>query len=228
MHGGTPAHWLGTDTLGRDYLSRLIYGARIALLIGCGTVLLSGAFGITLGMLAGYYGGSIDLFALYLITVRLSLPLILVELAVVGLVGSALPTIMAVLARLLWDRFAVVTRTMTQQLRSREFVLLARAAGCSDAYILLREILPNVLPTLLVIATLEMAQAIVLEAALSFLGLGVRPPLASWGLMIAEGRELVFFEPWLVNLPGAALFILVAGLNLLGDGLQQRIRPEAA
>lgn len=222
MAGGQAAHLLGTDPLGRDYLSRLIYGTRIALLIGCGTAALSGAFGIALGLLAGYYGGKVDLFVMYLITVRLSLPLILVALAVVGLVGSALPTIMAVLAALLWDRFAVVTRSLVQRLRNREFVLLARASGCSDLYIMVREILPNLTAALTVVATLEMAHAILLEAALSFLGLGVRPPEASWGLMIAEAKDFVFFEPWLINLPGLALFTLVIGLNLLGDGLQAR------
>lgn len=222
MSGGQAAHLLGTDHLGRDYLSRLIYGTRIALLVGCGTAALSGAFGVMLGLLAGYYGGKVDLFVMYLITVRLSLPLILVALAVVGLVGSALPTIMAVLAALLWDRFAVVTRTLVQRLRNHEFVLLARATGCSDAHIMLREILPNLTAPLLVVATLEIAHAILLEAALSFLGLGVRPPEASWGLMIAEAKDFVFFEPWLINLPGLALFTLVVGLNLLGDGLQRR------
>jgi peptide/nickel transport system permease protein len=228
MSGGSAAHLLGTDHVGRDYLSRLIYGARIALLVGCGTVVLSAAFGITLGLLAGYYGGLVDLLAMYLVTVRLSLPLILVALAVVGLVGSALPIIMAVLAGLLWERFAVVTRTLVQRLRGQEFVLLARATGCSDLHILLREILPNLAAPLIVVATLEMAHAILLEAALSFLGLGVRPPAASWDLMIAEAKDFVFFEPWLINLPGAALFVLVIGLNLLGDGLRTRTKRSAA
>lgn len=228
MSGGSTAHLLGTDHVGRDYLSRLIYGARIALLIGCGTVVLSGAFGVTLGLLAGYYGGLVDLLAMYLVTVRLSLPLILVALAVVGLVGSALPIIMAVLAGLLWDRFAVVTRTLVQRLRGQEFVLLARATGCSDLHILLREILPNLAAPLIVVATLEMAHAILLEAALSFLGLGVRPPEASWGLMIAEAKDFVFFEPWLINLPGLALFVLVIGLNLFGDGLRARTQRSPA
>jgi peptide/nickel transport system permease protein len=224
LAGGSPAHWLGTDGLGRDYASRLIYGARIALMIGVGTALMSGIFGTALGLAAGYYGGWVDLAVMYLVTVRLSLPLILVALSVVGLVGSALPTIMAVLAMLLWDRFAVITRTQTQRLRDREFVLLARATGCSDLHILLREILPNLVGSLLVVATLEMAHAILLESALSFLGLGVRPPEASWGLMIAEAKDYVLFEPWLVNLPGLALFVLVMGLNLLGDGLQPKGR----
>jgi peptide/nickel transport system permease protein len=224
MAGGSPQHLLGTDGLGRDYASRLIYGARIALMIGVGTALLSGIFGTALGLVAGYYGGWVDLAVMYLVTVRLSLPLILVALSVVGLVGSALPTIMAILAMLLWDRFAVITRTQTQRLRNREFVLLARATGCSDLHILLREILPNLAAPLLVVATLEMAHAILLESALSFLGLGVRPPEASWGLMIAEAKDYLLFDPWLVNLPGLALFALVMGLNLLGDGLQPRAR----
>jgi peptide/nickel transport system permease protein len=224
MAGGTPVHLLGTDGLGRDYASRLIFGAQIALMIGVGTTLLSGVFGIALGLIAGYYGGWVDIAVMYLVTVRLSLPLILVALSVVGLVGSALPTIMAVLAMLLWDRFAVVTRTQTQRLREREFVLLARATGCSDLHILLREILPNLAAPLLVIATLETAHAILLESALSFLGLGVRPPEASWGLMIAEAKDYLLFDPWLVNLPGLALFMLVMGLNLLGDGLQPKGR----
>lgn len=224
MAGGSPVHFLGTDALGRDYASRLIYGARTALMISVGTTLLSGVFGVTLGLVAGYYGGWVDTAAMYLVTVRLSLPLILVALSVVGLVGSALPTIMAVLAMLLWDRFAVVTRTQTQRLREREFVLLARAAGCSDVHILLREILPNLVAPLLVVATLEMAHAVLLESALSFLGLGIRPPETSWGLMIAEAKDYILFDPWLVNIPGLALFALVMGLNLLGDGLQPRGR----
>jgi peptide/nickel transport system permease protein len=224
MTGGSSQHILGTDGLGRDYASRMIYGARIALMIGVITALLSGVFGTALGLAAGYYGGWVDTAVMYLVTVRLSLPLILVALSVVGLVGSALPTIMAVLAMLLWDRFAVVTRTQTQRLRDREFVLLARATGCSDLHILLREILPNLVASLLVVATLEMAHAILLESALSFLGLGVRPPDASWGLMIAEAKDYLLFDPWLINLPGLALFVLVMGLNLLGDGLQPRGR----
>jgi peptide/nickel transport system permease protein len=222
--GGVPEHILGTDHLGRDYASRMIYGTRIALMIGIGTAALSGIFGVALGLIAGYFGGRIDTAVMYLVTVRLSLPLILVALAVVGLVGSALPTIMAVLAALLWDRFAVVTRTLAQRLRDREFVLLARATGCSDLHIMVREILPNLAGPLLVVTTLEMAHAILLESALSFLGLGVRPPEASWGLMIAEAKDYIYFDPWLVNLPGMALFVMVVGLNLIGDGLQRRDR----
>ena len=221
--GGTWAHPLGMDNLGRDYLSRLIYGARISLFIGLGTVAFSGVFGTTLGVLAGYLGGRVDQVAMFIVTVRLSMPLVLVALAVVGLLGSSLTIIVAVLASLLWDRFAVVARAATMQLREQDFVLAARAIGCSPFWIMTREILPHLMGSIVVIATLEMANAILLEAGLSFLGLGVRPPAASWGLMIAEAKDLVFFESWLINIPGAALFVLVMAINLLGDGLRDRL-----
>jgi peptide/nickel transport system permease protein len=225
--GGNHDHLLGTDQMGRDYLSRLIYGARVALIISVGAVALSSLIGITLGLLGGYFGGKVDTIVMFFVTVRLSLPLILVALAVVGLVGSTLLTIMAVLAGLLWDRFAVVVRSLTMQMREREFVLAARAAGCSNFRILTRDILPSLAAPIVVIATLEMANAILLEAALSFLGLGVKPPDPSWGSMIAEAKDFVFFEPWLINVPGFALFIFVVGINLLGDGLQDLLSARS-
>jgi peptide/nickel transport system permease protein len=223
--GGTWAHPLGMDNLGRDYLSRLIYGARVSLFIGLGTVAISGLFGTVLGVLAGYFKGWVDQVVMFIVTVRLSMPLVLVALAVVGLLGSSLAIIIAVLASLLWDRFAVVTRAATMQLREQDFVLAARAIGCSPVWIMTREILPHLLGSIVVIATLEMANAILIEAGLSFLGLGVRPPAASWGLMIAEAKDLVFFEPWLINIPGIALFVLVMAINLLGDGVRDRLSP---
>jgi peptide/nickel transport system permease protein len=225
--GGTADHLLGTDQMGRDYLSRLIYGARVALVISVGAVALSSLIGITLGLIGGYFGGKVDAVVMFFVTVRLSLPVILVALAVVGLVGSTLVTIMAVLAGLLWDRFAVVVRSLAMQMREREFVLAARAAGCSNFRILTRDILPNLAAPIVVIATLEMANAILLEAALSFLGLGVKPPDPSWGSMIAEAKDFVFFEPWLINIPGFALFIFVVGINLLGDGLQDVLSAKS-
>lgn len=225
--GGQADHLLGTDHMGRDYLSRLIYGARVALVISVGAVALSSVIGITLGLLGGYFGGKVDAVVMFFVTVRLSLPVILVALAVVGLIGSRLTTIMAVLAGLLWDRFAVVVRSLTMQMREREFVLAARAAGCSNFRILTRDVLPNLIAPIVVIATLEMANAILLEAALSFLGLGVKPPEPSWGAMIAEAKDFVFFEPWLINIPGFALFTFVVGINLLGDGLQDALSMKS-
>jgi peptide/nickel transport system permease protein len=220
MEGGRPANLLGTDQLGRDYLSRLIYGARISMLIGTLTVVASGLIGITLGVLGGFFGGRIDDAVMFLITCRLSIPLILVALSVVSLVGSSLTVVVLTLGLLLWDRFAVVARTTTMQVRTQDYVAAAWAAGCSRFSILVREVLPNIAHHLVVVATLEMALAILLEAALSFLGLGVPPPLPSWGLMIAEARDYMFFSPWVIMVPGIALFVLVLGINLLGDGLR--------
>jgi peptide/nickel transport system permease protein len=218
---GTPLNPLGTDQLGRDYLSRLIYGARISMLIGILTVVTSGTIGVTLGVLGGYFGGRVDDVVMFAITARLSIPLILVALTVVALTGSSLTVVVLTLGLLLWDRFAVVARTTTMQVRNLDYIAAAQAAGASRTHILLREVLPNIVSHLLVVATLEMALAILLEAALSFLGLGVPPPLPSWGLMIAEGKDYMFFSPWVIMVPGIALFVLVLGINLLGDGLRE-------
>ncbi len=220
MDGGSPSHLLGTDQLGRDYLSRLIYGTRISLLIGTLTVITSGLIGTTLGVVGGYFGGRTDDVVMFAITCRLAIPLILVALTVVALIGSSLTVVVLTLGLLLWERFAVVARTTTMQVRNLDYVAAARAAGASTPHILLREILPNILTHLVVVATLEMALAILLEAALSFLGLGVPPPLPSWGLMIAEAKDYMFFSPWVIMVPGIALFVLVFGINLLGDGLR--------
>jgi len=150
-----------------------------------------------------------------------------VALATAALVGGSLKVVVLVLGLLLWDRFAVVTRAATQQIRNQDFVSAARAAGLTDPRIIGQEILPNIMNALIVVATLEMAHAILLEAALSFLGLGVQPPLPSWGLMIAEGKQYMFFQPWVITIPGVALLLLVLAINLLGDGLRDITAPEA-
>ena len=226
MEGSQPAHLLGTDQIGRDYLSRLIYGTRISMLIGVLTVITSGLIGITLGIIGGFYGGRTDDVVMFLITCRLSIPLILVALTVVALVGSSLSVVILTLGLLLWDRFAVVARTTTMQVRNLDYIAAAQAAGASRTHILVREVLPNIANHLVVVATLEMALAILLEAALSFLGLGVPPPLPSWGLMIAEAKEYMFFSPWVIMTPGVALFVLVLGINLLGDGLRDMLGAD--
>ena len=225
--GGSAGHVLGTDQVGRDYLARLVYGARISLLIGLSTVLVSGLIGTTLGVAGGFFGGRVDDVVTFVITCRLAVPLILVALAVVSLVGSSFLVVVVTLGLLLWERFAVVARATSSQIRNLDYVAAARAAGCSRGYILLREVLPNILNPLIVVATLEMALAILLEAALSFLGLGVPPPLPSWGLMIAEARDYMFFQAWVIVIPGLALLVFVLGINLLGDGLRDLLAPES-
>jgi len=193
MEGSDPQHVLGTDQLGRDYLSRLIWGCRISMLIGVTVSIVSGLIGITIGVLGGFLGGRVDDAVLFAITTRLAIPVVLVALAVVGLLGSSMPLLVITLGLLLWDRFAVVARSTTMQ-----------------------------------VATLEIALAILLEAALSFLGLGVPPPLPSWGLMIAEAKDYMFFSPWVIVIPGVALFVLVLGINLLGDGLRDLFGARSA
>ncbi len=225
---GSWAHPLGTDQLGRDYLSRLIYGTRISLLIGLSAMAMSAVIGASLGLTAGYFGGRVDLVITFIITTRLAMPVVLVALAVAALAGSSLKIVILVLGLLLWDRFAVVTRSATMQVRALDYVAAAQAVGCSTLRIVLSEVLPNIANALIVVATLEMAQAILLEAALSFLGLGVQAPLCSWGLMVAEGKEYMFFSPWVITIPGVALFMLVLAINLLGDGVRDLTSPEAA
>ena len=218
-------HPLGTDNLGRDYWARLVYGARISLLIGFSATLMSGLIGTFLGVAAGYFGGRVDLVISFIITARLAMPVILVALATVALLNSTLLVVTMVLGLLLWDRFAVVMRSATMQARSQEYVTAAKAIGCSTPRIILTEILPNVAAPFTVIATIEMATAVLYEAALSFLGLGVQPPLPSWGLMLAEAKEDIFFSPWMITLPGVALFVLLISINLLGDGVRDLTAP---
>ena len=211
---------LGTDKVGRDYLSRLIYGAQISLLIGFLTILISGTIGTALGVVAGYFGGRVDMVVNFIINTRLAMPVFLVAMAAVVAFGASLHVVIMVLGLFLWDRFAVVMRSITMQARDLDYVKAARAIGCSTPYIIIREIFPNVLSSLTVVATVEMANAILLEAALSLLGFGVQAPTPSWGLMLNEGREYMFFSPWLLALPGTGLFLLVLAINLFGDGLR--------
>jgi len=213
-------HVLGTDKVGRDYLSRVIYGAQISLLIGFLTVLISGVIGTSLGVIAGYFGGRVDMVVNFIINTRLAMPVFLVAMAAVVAFGASIHVVIMVLGLFLWDRFAVVMRSITMQARDLDYVSAARAIGCSTPYIIIREIFPNVLSSLTVVATVEMANAILLEAALSFLGFGVQAPTPSWGLMLNEGREYMFFSPWLLALPGTGLFLLVLAINLFGDGLR--------
>ena len=228
MEGGKPEHWLGTDQLGRDYLARLVYGARISMLIGIMTVVTSGLIGISLGVAGGFFGGRIDDVILFIITARLSIPLILVALAVVSLVGSSLTVVVATLGLLLWERFAVVARVATMQVRNLDYVAAAWSAGCSQPYIVMREILPNILSPVIVVATFRMAHIIIAEASLSFLGLGVQPPTASWGSMVADGRAFLLDAWWVSTFPGLAILALVLAINVASQGLRDAFDPRLA
>lgn len=226
MDGTQPDHLLGTDGLGRDYLSRLIYGTRVSLLIGVSVATISGLIGTTLGLVAGYFAGKLDLAITFITAARLSLPIILVAMAVVVVFGGSTTVVVLTLGFLLWDQFAIVMRTAAQQVRQNDFIAAARLAGSSHLRIMTREILPNLLGHLAVVATAVVADAILLEAALSFLGFGIQEPVPSWGLMLAKGREVMLFDTWVVTLPGAALLALVFAINLVGDGLRDVIAPD--
>ena len=223
---GSWAHLLGTDSLGRDYLTRILYGARVSLIVGLGAALISGIVGSLIGVAGGYFGGRIDAVVMYLINVKLALPGILVALSLVSIFGGSLLALVCILGFLFWDRFAVVVRSVTQQVRSHDFITAAEAVGASRPRIIFREVLPNVASQIIVIASLEMAIAILVEAVLSFLGLGIQPPTPSWGLLVSEGRNFMFFKPYLITLPGLAIFLLVIAINLMGDGIRDITAPE--
>lgn len=224
--GGSWEYLLGTDQNGRDYLSRLIYGARVSMGIGLGAASIGLIIGVTLGVLAGYFGGWTDHVVSFVLTAQLALPGLLLAMALVFIIGPSIWVVIGIIGVLHWTYYLVVTRTATQRLRSADFVMAAIASGASSRQVLWHEILPNLSSQIIVIFTFELGIAILAEASLSFLGVGIQPPTPSWGLMIAEGKQAMFYRPWLVILPGICLFILVIGANLMGDGLRDITAPE--
>lgn len=219
----SPAHPLGTDKLGRDILSRTLYGARISLFVGCATVALSVVVGFALGSLCGYAGGWLDQALMRLVDILMAFPGILLAIAFTAVLGPGVDHVVLALCLIGWTTYARLVRGEILALRQREFVHAARALGCSPERIVLRHLLPNLLPPLLIQATFGLAAAIVAEGSLSFLGLGVAPPTPSWGSMLNDGRQFLLVAPHLTTYPGLALMLTVLALNLVGDALQERL-----
>jgi peptide/nickel transport system permease protein len=226
MENGAQGHFLGTDCVGRDTLSRIIYGTRISLIVGICAVCIQVFIGVMLGLFAGYYGGKIDSAISFLVNVMMGFPFILLAISLVAVIGPSLENIIFALGITGWPVFTRVTRVETIKLRDSEFILCARTLAFSTLRILLKHVLPNLLPSILVLGTVEVARAIIRESLLSFLGLGIQPPTPSWGMMLAEGRDYMLSEWWLAAFPGFAIFLSALGINMLGDALRDLVDPH--
>ena len=226
MEGANPSYWLGTDHLGRDILSRLIYGSRVSLLVGLSAVLISGGLGVTLGLIGGFKGGRLDDVIGRLGDIQLAFPFTLLALAIMAVLGTGVWKTVAVLGVAGWVIYARVVRSEVLALREREFVIASQALGNNDGATIRRHILPNVIGTLIVLSTLEVPRVIIAESALTFLGLGIQPPTVTWGGMLADGRNYITTHWWVATFPGLALQITVLGLNLMGDWLRDTLDPR--
>ena len=224
--GGRMEHILGTDKQGRDILSRMIYGARISLAVAAISILLAGTVGTTLGLMAGYFGGNIDHLIMRLVDICISIPAILFALVLAVVLGPSFQTVIIVIVSIFWSRYARLVRGETLSLNNRDFVARAKVAGASNARIIRKHIFPNVINTIIVLATLEVGQVILLEATLSFLGAGIPRPNPAWGLMIANGRELLVTAWWVAVWPGVAILLSVLSMNLFGDWLRDYLDPK--
>ncbi len=221
---GNDTYWLGTDHLGRDILSRIIYGSRISLFIGISALLIGSILGTTIGLISAYFGGKVDTIFMRLGDVQLAFPFILLLVAVIAVLGPSIRNMILVLGITSWVVYARVIRSEVLSMRESEFITAAKALGCSNFRIIFTHLLPNVAPSANVIGTLEMARIILLESSLSFLGLGVQPPTPSWGMMLSEGRIYLYTAWWFTTFPGLALMITVLGINIVGDWLRDFIR----
>jgi len=219
-------HLLGTDSLGRDLLAQLIWGARVSLLVGILAVLLSGLIGVTLGLVVGYFGGALDNVIMRVVDIFMAMPFLILVLALAAVLGTGIRNIVLALTLLGWVSYTRIVRAEVLALRQQEFVEAARSIGVPDRRIMLRHILPNVLSSVIVLATLELGRMILSEASVSYLGFGVQPPTPAWGVMTADGQQYIYSAWWLSVLPGAAILVTVLGANMLGDWLRDRFDPR--
>jgi peptide/nickel transport system permease protein len=224
--GANPDYPLGTDHLGRDIVSRLIYGARISIVVSTSAVALSALLGTLIGLFSGFYGGKVDSFFMRIADVQLAFPFILLAIAIIAVLGPDLQNIIITMAITGWVIYARVVRAEVLSLREKEFITSVRALGGSNGRIIFKHLFPNVVPPIIVIVTLEMARMIIMEAALSFLGLGIQPPTPTWGGMLADGRVYLITSWWLATFPGLVIMLVVLGINLLGNWLRDMLDPR--